>query len=96
MNHIRIYLEYAKAVAERNQYTCHLFGGGSEQQKALKAYQGMFIPGREDHTVRDEHYWWSDSLWAKDSICGTTYTHNARVIALLLAHEMAKTGDMPA
>lgn len=89
------YLAKAKGVAKRNQYTCHMFVWQRGESLALNTYQEVFKPPYPDESgISDEDYWWSDGISDAESICGTTYAQNARVIALLLAHEMTKTGDI--
>lgn len=85
-----VFLKAAKTAAEQNQYTCPLLlmHDGAKWQ-----YQGMLGPVRiSGPKTAPEAYWWNATC-ASEAINGT-YAHNARVIALLLAYEAAKTGDL--
>lgn len=88
----QIYLIKAKKVAERNQYTCNMFKWHQGETLALSRYQNMLGPVWIKRRPRDSRYWWSADLDSTNQ--ENTYAHKARVIALLLAHEMIKTGDI--
>lgn len=88
----QIYLTKAKEVAKSNQYTCNMFEYYQGEAFAREVYQDMLGPYWIKHLPLGHRYWWSADCACTNEI--GTYAHNARVIALLLAHEMAKTGDM--
>lgn len=93
MTENKSYLKAAKEVAKNNQYTCLVMPTGS---KAKEDYKDMFGPANIRGRVRRANDWWNEACGAQNKIFhrNGTYAHNARVIALLLAHERAKTGDM--
>lgn len=90
----KIYLNAAAAVAERNQYTCHMDMDGHAQ---ISMYRDLLGPSDIDERVPVNRWWWSEDIcdYPASSRDRRKYAHNARVIALLLASEAAKTGDIP-
>lgn len=101
-----IFKRAAIAVAERENHTCLAITAANEYDNdderdngARDRYVDMFSPGEITGTVNADGYWNKayDSRYEGTpghvDIRGYS-THNQRVLALLLAHQMEKTGDL--
>lgn len=105
-----LYLELAENVAGRNQFTCLAFVRGYDHRLGNEKTLRFKLDAKYEYAhsvgavglkrrVQAEHHWWNATphlyVWNdREAKAIWKYAHNARVIALLFAHEMAKSGDI--
>ena len=98
-----VFKQAAIKVYEQNQYSCHavndLVLSGKHGNMHLD-YADMLGPCQIYYKAlplqNSIKYWWNAPPWVnrKRKPVRTKYAHQARVFALLLAHQMVLTGDI--